>query len=395
MLKNVTIDDLKPGMYVQQVVEQSGNMKMRSSGMVKTLQVIEQLRTKGIKVVEVDFAKSKIAEQEVQADTPEETTASAPAKPTNHADALNSANTLYTQAVNMQSDFINSLKTGSAKDNQQAADLSRSIIESVFDNQDALSCLTMIKNADEYLLEHSINCSILMSIFANHIGYDRDMVEEASLGALLMDLGMSMIPPELYQHKGELSGADWDVIKSHVEMGVEMLEQHGDISDLVLDIIRQHHERCDGSGYPRGLTTDDIHVFARMAAIVDSYDAMISTRSHQKKVTSTVALKKLTKQAGLDQDLVKQFIQCLGVYPVGSLVRLKSGRLGIISQRNPRDALNPIIMTFYSTTGNHYSEIKRLDLTQVDDEILSGVTPEEFSINLPKFFKEIFLQQLH
>ncbi|HBU52064.1 MAG TPA: metal-dependent phosphohydrolase, partial [Alteromonas australica] len=282
---------------------------------------------------------------------------------------------------------------GAAKDLKPIEELSQSLIESVFDNKDALSCLTLIKDADAYLLEHSINCSIIMGMFTQFLGYDRDTIDQASLGALLMDVGMSSLPEEVRHNTGEFSHADWEVMKTHVEIGIDLVEQCGDISDLALSIIAQHHERQDGSGYPRGLAGDDVSELARIAAIVDAYDAMTSNRPHKESITPTQALKRLTSIDNLDQNLVTQFIQCVGVHPVGSLVRLKSGKLAIVSQRGKRDALSPVVMSFYSVTSNHYNEIKRIDLSQYDDEIVSGVRPEDFKLNLSKFFQEVFISQ--
>ena len=389
MLKNVSIDELAPGMYVNQVIEQSGNLRVRSSGLVKTANSVAKLKEMGILLVEVDYSKSKLANQEPKAHEPEQPAQTAQT----NSEALNAANTLYTEAVELQGAFLKSLRDGAPNDLTQATELSSSIIDAVFDNKDAMSCLTMIKNSDKYLLEHSINCAILMAMFTDHLNYDRDTIDEACMGVLLMDVGMAQIPQELRYKETELTDTDWKVVQSHVELGIEMVEERKEISDLVLSIISQHHEREDGSGYPKGLSGEDISPFAKMAAIVDSYDAMISNRPHKPSITPALALKRLTKDNRLDQALVKQFVRCVGVHPVGSLVKLKSGRLGIISKQNPDSLLSPVVMTFYSVNGGHFNEIKRIDLATTDDEIESGVRPDDFGINLPKFFKEIFIHQ--
>lgn len=401
MLERVPIDELQPGMYVNQVLEQKGSLKMRSKGLVKTQNVIDTLKVKGILAVEVDMSKSKLPKQEPIVETPsieepeeaaKEQTKQVP-KPVGR-EAINDANDLYESAVNIQSNFLKALKSGAVKDLSPMESLSQSLIESVFDNKDALSCLTMIKDTDQYLLEHSINCSVLGGIFCEYLGYDIDTIEQVSLGILLMDIGMSSLPDEIRDNTGVFSSSDWEVMKTHVEIGVDLVEQFGDISDLSLSIIAQHHERMDGMGYPKGLVGEEISEFARIAAIVDAYDAMTSNRAYKDSITPTQALKRLTTSENLDQDLVKQFIQCIGVHPVGSLVRLKSGKLGIVSKLNPKDPVSPHVMTFYSVTSQHFNEVKRIDLSLYDDEIVSGVRPEEFSLNLPKFFKDVFINQM-
>ena len=405
MLERVPIDELQPGMYVNQVLEQKGALKMRSKGLVKTQNIIDTLKAKGILVVEVDMSKSKLPKQEAtitptSADEPEEKPKEEvkeqpkkSPKPVGR-ESINQANDLYESAVNIQSNFLKALKSGAVKDLSPMESLSQSLIESVFDNKDALSCLTMIKDTDQYLLEHSINCSVLGGIFCEYLGYDIDTIEQVSLGILLMDIGMSSLPDEIRDNSGVFSSGDWEVMKTHVEIGVDLVEQCGDISDLSLSIIAQHHERMDGMGYPKGLIGEEISEFARIAAIVDAYDAMTSNRGYKDSITPTQALKRLTTSESLDQNLVKQFIQCIGVHPVGSLVRLKSGKLGIVSKLNPKDPVSPHVMTFYSVTSQHFNEVKRIDLSLYDDEIVSGVRPEEFSLNLPKFFKDVFINQM-
>ena len=393
MLEQVPIDDLQPGMYVNQVLEQTGTLKMRSKGVVKTQAIIDSLKAKGILTVEVDLTKSKLPQTAEPVETTAQDVKKAPVK-TVGRDSINEASDLYNNALTIQSSFLKSLQNDAVTDLSTMESLSHSLIESVFDNKDALSCLTMIKNTDKYLLEHSINCSVLSGIFCKFLGYDRDIIEQVSLGTLLMDVGMSALPEEIRNNVDEFTQDDWEVMKTHVEMGVDLVEQCGEISDLSLRIIQEHHERIDGSGYPRGLSGDQISEFSQIAAIVDAYDAMTSNRSHKNSITPAQALKRLKQTENLDQGLVKQFIQCIGVHPVGSLVRLRSGKLGIVSKINPDDPVSPHVMTFYSVTSQHFNEVKRIDLSLYDDEIVSGVRPEEFSLNLPKFFKDVFVNQM-
>ena len=393
MLEQVPIDDLQPGMYVNQVLEQTGTLKMRSKGVVKTQAIIDSLKAKGILTVEVDLTKSKLPQTAEPVETAAQDVKKAPVK-TVGRDSINEASDLYNNALTIQSSFLKSLQNDAVTDLSTMESLSHSLIESVFDNKDALSCLTMIKNTDKYLLEHSINCSVLSGIFCKFLGYDRDIIEQVSLGTLLMDVGMSALPEEIRNNVDEFTQDDWEVMKTHVEMGVDLVEQCGEISDLSLRIIQEHHERIDGSGYPRGLSGDQISEFSQIAAIVDAYDAMTSNRSHKNSITPAQALKRLKQTENLDQGLVKQFIQCIGVHPVGSLVRLRSGKLGIVSKINPDDPVSPHVMTFYSVTSQHFNEVKRIDLSLYDDEIVSGVRPEEFSLNLPKFFKDVFVNQM-
>ncbi|WP_026377071.1 HD-GYP domain-containing protein [Aestuariibacter salexigens] len=397
MLKTIPIEELTPGMFVTQVVEQKGRLKMRSRGLVKTQATIDTLRSKGILTLEVDLSRSKTtySPQNNDVEKAAAETEKRPQKPKkSESEALSDANDLYLQAVNIQGDFINRVKQGQPADISPLVGLSHQVIDSVFDNPNALSCLTLIKNADQYLLEHSLNCSILMAMFANSLGYDKAQVEELGLAGLLMDVGMATIPDDIIKARGKLSKADWELIKTHVDTGVELLEQTDDISDIVLDVVQNHHERVDGSGYPSGKSGEEISTFARMAAIVDCYDAMTSTRHHQESMSATAALKKLLKDPQLDKELVQAFIKCIGVHPVGSLVRLKSDKLAIVSQANKNNPLKPVVMVFYSVRSQTHRQITRLDLAKVDDDIVAAVRPEEFKLNLNKFFRDVFLNAM-
>lgn len=390
MLKPLAAEKLVPGMYVNQVIEQTGRIAIRSKGIVKTQHIIDELLKRGVQVVEIDTSKGVSDEPQTAVEEP--TVEQVP--PASTSEALNQANTLYNDAVNVQSGFLSAIQKGTSIKQDEVSQLSQSIIESVFDNTDAMCCLAMIKDADRYMMEHSINCAILMAMFCEAMGYDRETTDQACLGALLMDVGMTTVPEELYHSPNSLSKADWHVIEGHVAAGVETVEQFDDISDLVLTIIQQHHERVDGSGYPHQLSGEDISELAKMTAIIDTFDAMITERPHRPAIAPAMAMKRLTKEPGLDQTLVARFIQCIGLYPTGSLVQLKSGKLGIVSKVNRMDMLNPVVMTFYSVNANHYSEIKRLDLATVDDEILSSINPGDFRIDLPKFFRDVFINQV-
>lgn len=395
MLTTLSVDDIKPGHYVVRVKDQQGNAVVKSKGKVPSHAAIGKLKEQGIATVEVDLDKSDV---HTSVSLKDHLAANRQPNALHNNEAsgedLTKAHALYQDAVAIQGEFVHKLRNSSANDLSPVESLSTNIIESIFDNPSALCCLTMIKDVDKYLLEHSINCSILMAVFADHLGYDNQVVEELTCGTLLMDTGMAWVPPEILNSDDPLTDDDWELIRRHVDHSVDLVERSGDMPKLTRLVIEQHHERIDGSGYPNGLSGDEVSPFARMAAIVDTYDAMISVRSHQKPLPPAVALKRLTKTPGLDTKLVKQFIACLGIYPVGSLVKLKSGRLALVVRVNPSNLLNPTVMSFYSIRGDHHSDIKRLDLSKMDDEIEASVNPGDFNLNLPKFFRDIFIHKV-
>ncbi|MBF7074832.1 DUF3391 domain-containing protein [Glaciecola sp. MH2013] len=419
MASIISISDLTLGMYVEQVVKQKGNVRIKSRGLVKSQAVLDALKKKGILEVEVDFEKSKLPPSETKPETKKEpveafddsahmenpnapvlkpeTEDSHPLIPATainpilHQESLQQANELYGQAKEVQQEFVKQLRSGATPKLKELNNLSQDIIDSVFDNADALSCLIMLKDSEEYLVEHALNCSILLAIFASSRKMSQAEIEDLTMAGLLMDLGMASLPRELLTKTNDFSEADWTMIRSHVDIGLELIERIDDVAPIVLDVIANHHERVNGSGYPKAKTASEISIYSQMAAIVDSYDAMISDRGYRSSDNATVALKKLEQDESLDRDLVKEFIHAIGLHPVGSLVQLESQKLAIVSQRQAAHPLDPIVMVFYSLKTQLHTEIQRLDLSTTDDNIITGVRPEEFSMNLSKFFKNAFM----
>lgn len=385
-------------MYVENVVKQKGNVRIKSRGLIKTQSTLDALVSKGILEVEVDFSKSQLEDKSTsKSETDSEqiiNNAFAPSEETaQHQASLEKADKLYTQAKSVQQTFVTQLRSGANPNIADLNELSQDIIDSVFDNADALSCLLMLKDSNEYLVEHAINCSILLAMFAQSKNMSQAEVEDLTMAGLLMDIGMASLPNDLLTKATEFNEADWAMIRRHVDIGVELVERLDDVQPIVLDVIQNHHERINGSGYPKAKTVLELSVYAQMAAIVDSYDAMISNRDHKTSASATAALQELEHDETLDRDLVKEFINAIGLHPVGSLVQLDSQQLGIVSQRIPSHPLSPIVMSFYNMQTQLHTDIQRINLSESDDKIITGVRPEEFSVNLGKFFKSVFLPQ--
>ncbi len=397
-IKTISIDQLVPGMFVNKVTKQSGTLRVKSQGLVTKTAIVETLKAKGILELEVDYSRSDMAVIEKHAPPEPEPEPVEQAKPAKKkkvplGEALSVSQELHDQAKRVHDEFLEKIRNGENADVESIKAISGHIIDSIFDDPDSLTCISLIKDAPDYILEHSVNCAIYMTIFAKHMGFDKELTEELCLAGFLMDTGMATIPNDLLDKPGKLNKDEMQLIHMHVDIGAELIEQSEEVSDNVLSIIKNHHERLDGSGYPESKSGDQINVYARMAAIVDSYDALTNDRPYRKGLTPTGALKKLLSDTSgkYDQNLIHQFIRSIGVHPVGSLVKLKSEKLGIIVRSNDKDPLKPEVMTFYSLRSGHHTEIKRVDLSRVDDEIATSVRPDEFKMNLTKFFREVFL----
>lgn len=395
MLRTIDIAHLKPGMYVNQVVEQTGHLKIKSKGLVKQQSSISALESKGVIRIEVDDSKSLVvtSADEVVVEKKAEKTA-APPKKISLEEQFAGATKLYEKAKDVHRDYLQKMADEQTVELETLYDLSHQIIDSVFEAPNALSCLSLLQRSDEYLLEHSLNCAILMAMFARHLDYSSEEIEELCLAALLMDVGMANIPHDIISKTKPLTKTERDIITSHVDIGLDIAERCGDVSHFVRDIIFNHHERVDGSGYPDAKSAKDISQVVRMAAIVDSYDAMITQRTHQAAITPTAALKKLLIDPAYDQQLVQQFIQCMSVHPVGSLVKLTNDRLAIVIKLNKIKPLQPLVATFYHMKSNHFAETKIVDLSKSNESIETSVRPEEFGVSLPQFLKDIFIGTL-
>lgn len=307
--------------------------------------------------------------------------------------ALVNADHVYNQAKIVQRDFITQLRSGSTPNINDLSKLSQDIIDSVFEDADALSCLLMLKDANEYLVEHAINCAILLTMFAKARGMPQEEIEDLTMAGLLMDIGMASLPSDVLSKKTDFNESDWLVVKTHVDIGTALVKDLGDVQAIVLDVIANHHERIDGSGYPKAKAAKEISVYSQMAAIVDSYDAMTSDRNYKQPLNATLALQQLSQDKSLDSDLVVEFINAIGLHPVGSLVELESKKLGIVSHRSAEHPLEPMVMVFYSLEDQTHMDVERVDLRNTDDSIVAGVRPEEFSMNLGSFFKKVLLPQ--
>ena len=288
-LKTLPINQLKLGMFVQSVTKQTGKIRIKNQGWVKTQGSIDKLIKAGILEVEIDPDKTltlnkenkvvqkkappPAAAEKVEQHNPWHTTHSVSAE-------MTKANSLYTEAKSLQSKAFDDIRAGNKIDVAPFQELASGFIDSVFRNQDALACITRMREKDAYLLEHSINVSILISIFAKHLGIDRDIIQEIATGALLHDIGKINIPDHILNKPGKLTDEEYQVIQNHARFSKEILEESG-LSGIAVEIAAFHHERLDGSGYPFGKHADELSQYVRMASIVDVYDALTAERVYK------------------------------------------------------------------------------------------------------------------
>ncbi|MCK8127515.1 HD-GYP domain-containing protein [Pseudoalteromonas sp. 2CM39R] len=401
-MKTLPINQLKPGMFVQSVTKQKGKIRIKNQGWVKTQGSIDKLIKAGILEIAIDPDKTltldnenKVVEQQHNPQPVGETSAFDPWHTTHSVSAeMGKANSLYNEARSLQSKAFDDIRDGNKIDIAPFKELASGFIDSVFRNQDALACITRMREKDAYLLEHSINVSILMSIFAKHLGIEKAIIEELATGALLHDIGKINIPDEILNKPGKLTDEEYQAIQDHARFSKEILEQAG-LSGIAVDIAGFHHERLDGSGYPFGKSGDEISLYVRMASIVDVYDALTAERVYKAGMEPIKAFKILKDGCpdSFDGDLVTKFIQCIGVHPVGTLVKLESQKLGVVTHSNPTSPLKPQVKVFYHAKHARYTEVQDIDLanSRCHDSLESAVRPSDFNIDLIRFFKNAIL----
>ncbi|WP_158882350.1 HD-GYP domain-containing protein [Rhodanobacter sp. L36] len=269
----------------------------------------------------------------------------------------------------------------------------RPLVESVLRSADAFFLVEGLRRRDNYSYSHAVSCSALAAAFGRHLGFAEDTILSLAAGGLLMDVGKLRLPEALLQYQGSLSPGEVDVVRAHVREGMEIVS-HSDITDQdVLDILRTHHERHDGTGYPEGLAGTMIPITGRMLGIIDSYDAMVSRRPYRPAVPRYQALRQIYAARGtlFQSEMVEQFQVCLGVYPTGSLVELSTGEVAVVMAQNQVRRLRPKVVILTAANKQPTQDFRQVDLLHHNDErapidIVRSLAAGDFNIDASALF---------
>lgn len=249
-------------------------------------------------------------------------------------------------------------------DGQKVKESISGMTESVIRNPDALLLLTRLKQKSTYVYDHALNVSVHLLAFGRHLGFPKEQMHILGAAGMLLDVGMAKLPGEILDKKGQLAQTEYEAMKGHVRLGIEIIHNSHGIAEKVAEIVAEHHEREDGSGYPLGLRSKQISIFGKMAAVVDCFQALINERPYAAACSPFEALQMLYdwRKDYFHEELVEQFIQCLGIYPVGTLVELNSGEVAIVLAHNRIRRLKPRVMVILDPDKKPYSSPIMLDL---------------------------------
>jgi len=400
MIKRIPISALKVGMYISDLNNDwIPHNSQRKRGVIKREETIERIRKMGVKYVYIDISRgldSQDSETAREVDQRNEQALQTAGELSpgvlprvTLTEEIVTAQKIHNQAQGLVAGFMNNVKVGTAIDVAPIHQLADELQNSVLRNANALSCLGRIREKDNYLLEHSVNLSVLMSLFGNYRQLSADILHQTIVGALLHDLGKILTPDDILHKPGRLTPEEFEVMKLHARHSRDILMATEGIGEITVITAAQHHEKLDGSGYPEGLKGDEITEYGRMVSITDVYDAITADRVYHKGLTPTQGLKKLLEWSGdhLDPALVKQFIRCIGLYPVGSVVLLESGRLGVVIETNEQDQRLPVVRVMYHTRFRLPIKIETIDLSGAgnQDRIVRAVDPEDYKLDAGKF----------
>lgn len=391
MLKKISIDHLQLGMHLHAfcgswlehpfwrtkfVLSDPKDLALVKASAIREVWIDA---TKGLDVTAADV----VEESESLPQSPPTVAAEALPEKAGFDDEVKRAAKICAKSKEAVVSMFQEARMGKAVDAEQAQELVEEISSSVMRNPGALISLARLKTADDYTYMHSVAVCALMIALARQLGLSEHDTRQAGMAGLLHDLGKALMPLEVLNKPGKLTDEEFDIMKTHPAEGHKLLlEGHG-VSDIMKDVCLHHHEKMDGSGYPHRLKGDEISLFARMGAVCDVYDAITSNRPYKAGWDPAESIKRMAEWQGhFDTTVFQAFVKSLGIYPIGSCVRLQSGRLGVVIEQTEKSLLQPRVKVFFSTKSQAYIPPEIVDLARAGalDKIAGREDPTKWGI---------------
>lgn len=402
MLKKINVKDVQLGMYIHEICGSwMDNPFWQKSFMLEKEKDLQNLFEYRIKEVWIDTGKGRditvhtpsvsLDEQKRQVDHALRKIAADMARLKPRValqQELVCARRVVANAKTRIVSMFSEARMGKAIQMEQAADVVDEINQSIARNPTALLSIVRLKNASNYTYMHSVAVSGLIMALGRELGLDGDLLKQVGIAGLLHDVGKIYIPEHILNKTSQLTTEEFAVMKTHPRRGWELLNQTSDVNAIALDVCLHHHERVDGKGYPEQLSGEALTMFARMGAICDVYDAITSTRCYKASWEPAEALHKMTewREGHFDDTFFAAFVRTVGIYPSGTLVKLKSGRLAVVIEQTEGHLLRPTVKIFYSTHSKMHLMPELVDLSQSADTIVGREDPQQWGFKLEGLF---------
>ncbi|HHF3120990.1 TPA: HD-GYP domain-containing protein [Vibrio diabolicus] len=394
----IALADVGVGMFVT-AIEHNKRVNLANAGRISSPEGIKKLTASGVKYVWVDQTLSsqkcvfKPVDESIVAVEEEREPKSSDFSKVQRAyrsrDVQHKrAKKLIAEAKDLAQKLLNQTFEGKIIEVDEVEAWADDVIESVFIDSDALQCVSALRKKDSYLLEHSVNVACLLVSFGKYLGLDKQTLKQLAIGGIIHDVGKIKVDDKILHKPAKLTPEEFEHMKLHQVFAGEIILHVKGLSDVSRDVCLMHHEKLDGNGYPIGLKGDEIPIHGRMSCIVDIYDALTADRCYKKGMSSAEAFKILLSLTPfhLDADLVYKFINCVGMYPVGSIVELSDGRVGIVWSSNDSQALKPEVKCFYSRKYQRYIDVAMVDLKNSLHKIERAVAPSSLEIDPKPFY---------
>lgn len=402
--KTILVDELQVGMYVSKLDRPWIETPFPLQGFyIRELGEIDQLK-RHCRNVTIDLARSRVAVEPVRHVAPQA------ARPAEAKPAAKVRRPVYQNTASMPQEVNHSrelhgrfadavtavyqrLSQGRAVDLESAREVTGQVVESVIRNPDAMVWLSRVRNKDSYSYHHAFRCAIWGTVFGRHLGLSKPVLGELALGLTLMDVGKARLPDGLISKNGILNPAERNELRRHVQYSLDILGTMPGISAGVVQMVAEHHERFDGSGYPNQLAGKAISPLGKIAGLVDTYDAMTSERPYARALTSVEAVSRLyeLRNTEFQAQLVEEFIQAIGVYPTGSLVHLSNQEVGVVIAQNPERRLRPKLLVLLDGDKKALPRPRYMDMmTTTHDSageplrIMTSLLPGSFGVDPAK-----------
>ncbi len=398
MLKKIKVNDARLGMYIQEVCGSwMDHPFWKKSFKLTEVNDLNTLKNCGVLEIwidtsmglDVDAGVTALSQQEEELkvegelqkieQTPQKTVATLSLQK-----ELIAAKKLHTKTKEAVVSIFNDIRMGNALKLETTISLVNEINQSITRNPSALICLSRLKTADNYTYLHSVAVCVLMIALGRQLGLKDKELKQAGIAGLLHDIGKVFIPSEVLNKPGKLTEEEFNIVKTHPLKGWEFLKNSNEVNDLTLDVCRHHHERVDGKGYPDKLMGETLTLFARMGAVCDVYDAITSDRCYKKGWEPAESIRKMAewKNGHFDEIVFHAFVKTVGIYPTGTLLKLKSGRLGVVTDQSKISLTKPLVKIFFSTRSNAHILQEIIDLSKSTDSIANLENPLQWGFNL-------------